>query len=70
MDQQRLSVSTEGAVAILRFSNPPHEYMDDLTVRQLTSTLDEIEGDAGIRAVVLTGASEDGLHPALRCARA
>lgn len=59
MDQQRLSVSTEGAVAILRFSNPPHEYMDDVTVRQLTSTLDQIEGDAGIRAVVLTGASDD-----------
>jgi enoyl-CoA hydratase len=59
MGERRLSVSVEGAVAILRFSNPPHEFMDDVTVRQLAATLEELEHDAAVRAVVLTGTSED-----------
>ena len=59
MDERRLSVSTEGAVAVLRFANPPNEFMDDVTVGQLAATLDALEHDAGIRVVVLTGASDD-----------
>lgn len=49
----------QGAVAILRFSNPPHGYMDGETETALAAHLDRIEGDDSIRAVVLTGGQED-----------
>lgn len=55
----RLNMTVENGVAIVRFSNPPHEYMDEVTDRALAETLDAIEGDGDIRAVVLTGSSHD-----------
>ena len=58
MQLQRLSLTIENAIAVLRFSNPPHEYMDEHTDRDLAVALDRIESDASIRVVVLTGAGE------------
>ena len=58
MKSQRLSLSIANAVAVVRFSNPPQEYMDDVTVQDLTAALDDIENNSDVRAVVLTGASE------------
>ena len=59
MQLQRVSLATENAVAVVRFSNPPYEYMDDVTLTNLTAVLDEVEGNPDVRAVVLTGASEN-----------
>ncbi len=56
MDSDRLLVSRVGAVAILRFSNPPQGYMDDGTEAALAVALDGIERDEAVRAVILTGA--------------
>ena len=58
MKSQSLSLSIANAVAVVRFSNPPQEYMDDVTVQDLTAALDDIENNSDVRAVVLTGASE------------
>lgn len=51
----RVEIEREGAVAVLVFSNPPHGYMDEASERGLAAALDEVEADAGVHAVVLTG---------------
>ena len=58
MKFERLSLLVENGVAVVRFTNPPHEYMDEATDRDLAAALDTIEGDADVRAIVLTGASD------------
>jgi len=55
MDTDRFDVSRDGAVAILRFANPPDGYMDDGTEAALAVALDAIERDDGVRVVILTG---------------
>ena len=56
MSSDRLLVSRDGAVAILRFANPPDGYMDDGTEAALATALDALERDDTARVVVLTGA--------------
>jgi enoyl-CoA hydratase/carnithine racemase len=51
-----IRIECDGPVATLLFSNPPDGYMDDGTEAALAVALDEVEGDAAIRAIVLTGA--------------
>ena len=36
--QKRLSMTVEAGVAVVRFSNPPHEYMDDQTDQALATS--------------------------------
>jgi enoyl-CoA hydratase len=60
MSEGRVLVQRDGAVATLRFANPPQGFMDDGTERSLAAALDAVEGDAGIRAIVLAGA-QDGV---------
>ena len=55
MTPERVLMEREGSVAILSFSNPPDGYMDDRTSEELAQALDAVEGDAKIRAVLLTG---------------
>lgn len=57
--QTRLAMTVETGVAVVRFSNPPDDYMDDQTDQALGQLLDSIEHNAAIRVVVLTGASSD-----------
>ena len=55
MVSDRLNVSRDGAVATLRFANPPEGYMDDGTEVALAAALDVIERDDDARVVILTG---------------
>jgi len=51
----QLTIEREGAVAIVTISNPPMGYMDAATVPELDAATAELEADAAVRAVVLTG---------------
>jgi enoyl-CoA hydratase len=48
----------EGGVAKLTLNNPPLNLVTLEMTRQLIEALDELEGDASVRAVVVTGAGE------------
>ena len=48
-----------GGVAKLTLDNPPLNLVTLEMTRQLIEALDELEGDASIRAVVVTGAGEE-----------
>lgn len=52
----RLSVARERQVAVVRFDNPPHGYMDALTVDILDEVSRELVADDDVRAIVFTGA--------------
>lgn len=54
----KVELQVDGAVAIVRFSNPPDGYMDDDTSVGLLDALVRIESDDTIRVAVLTGADE------------
>ncbi len=56
----QFSVTRDGAVAIVTFTNPPDGYMDDRTVPELRAVVDEVERDDEVRAVVFTG-GQDGV---------
>lgn len=51
----QVTVEREGAVAIVTIANPPMGYMDAATVPELEAVTRELEADAGVRAVVITG---------------
>ena len=53
---QRLSVTRDGKVAVVRFDNPPHGYMDAPMVDTLEGVSAELVADEGVRAIVFTGA--------------
>lgn len=55
----QLSLTRENHIAIVKFRNPPMNFMDDKTEAELDAMLGEIEQDAEIRVVVLTGAEPD-----------
>ncbi|MFP6747474.1 MAG: enoyl-CoA hydratase/isomerase family protein [Alphaproteobacteria bacterium] len=55
----QVTIEKDGAVAIVRFTNPPDGFMDRDTVPEITAMLDQIEADDGIRAVILTGGLPD-----------
>lgn len=57
-DTGRVDVTLDGAIAVIRFSNPPEGFMDEGTEAGLTLALDKIEADEAIRAVILTGGQE------------
>lgn len=52
----RLRLDRDGAVAILRFDNPPKGYMDSATVEELDRATAELAADDAVRALVFTGA--------------
>lgn len=51
----QVTVEREGAVAIVTIANPPMGYMDAATVPELEAVTRELEADACVRAVVITG---------------
>ncbi len=51
----QVSVERRGAVAICTITNPPQGYMDRETVPELDAVTLELEADASVRAVVITG---------------
>ncbi|WP_293947923.1 enoyl-CoA hydratase/isomerase family protein [Sneathiella sp.] len=55
----RLTMEQQQDVAIIRFSNPPHGFMDGETEAELAAALDRIEADDSIHAVILTGGEAD-----------
>ena len=55
----QISIEKDGAVAVVRFTNPPDGYMDGDTVPEITVMLDQVEGDNEVRAVILTGGLPD-----------
>lgn len=57
-DTGTVTVTTEGAIAVIRFANPPEGYMDEGTEAGLTAAIEQVEGDDTVRAVILTGAQE------------
>jgi enoyl-CoA hydratase/carnithine racemase len=61
LDGKQVTLGSEGdGVAVVRFDNPPHGYMDETTETELEAALDAIEGRETLRVVVLTGA-QDGV---------
>jgi enoyl-CoA hydratase len=57
-DYQYFSVQRDGPVAVCTFSNPPLNLLNAAVVVGLTQLTAEIEGDPGIRVMVLTGGIE------------
>jgi enoyl-CoA hydratase/carnithine racemase len=55
----QITIEKDGAVAIVRFTNPPDGYMDGETVPEITTMLDTVEADDDVRAVILTGGLPD-----------
>ncbi len=55
---ERLKLTREKSVAIVRFNNPPHGYMDAPMVDALEILTTELVGDDAVRAIVFTGALE------------
>lgn len=55
----QLTIDRQDNIGIIRFSNPPHAYMDGETESELDAALTEVEGDPEIRAVIITGADKD-----------
>jgi enoyl-CoA hydratase/carnithine racemase len=53
-----VTLTMDGAIGVIRFANPPEGFMDEGTEAGLTAALDQVEGDAQVRAVILTGAQE------------
>ena len=55
----QITIEKEGAVAVVRFTNPPDGFMNGETVPEITAMLDQVEGDDDVRAVILTGGLPD-----------
>src|SRR5690606_8776718 len=51
-------VSQEGAIAVLKFDNPPRHTLTQTAVEELSDFLDRVAADDSVRVLVLTGASE------------
>lgn len=54
----KVELERQGAIALVRFSNPPDGLMDDKVEAEFAAILDRIAGDSAIRAVILTGGLE------------
>lgn len=52
----RMALSRQGGTAIVRFSNPPHGFMDEAMESELIQVLDTLEAWPEGRVVILTGA--------------
>jgi enoyl-CoA hydratase len=55
LDYAQLQIERHGPVILCTFVNPPHGYMDRVTVEELDSFTAEVEGGAGSRAIVFRG---------------
>lgn len=55
MSAPLVSLTVEGAVAVIRFTNPPEGYMVPATEPALAEALDRVEADPAVRVVILTG---------------
>ena len=67
-----IAVEITGLVATIEIRRPPLNFFDILLIRQIADTLDEIDNDPNLRAVVLAaqGRSEEHtLNPVTREAR-
>jgi enoyl-CoA hydratase len=58
MGEGRAELTRDGAVAVIRFSNPPEGFMDEAMERDLLSAVEAVEADPALRACVMTGAEE------------
>lgn len=56
---KQLKVERRGPVALVRFDNPPHGYMNNDTLGDLETLIAELDAQADVRAVVYTGAMDD-----------
>jgi enoyl-CoA hydratase len=54
----QLQTSREGRVLVVRFDNPPSNFMNRETVRELDELTRSLEGDDSVGAVVITGKPE------------
>ena len=59
-EQNAVSTTRQGAVAVLTIDNPPANSMGLDVIAGLSAALDEVEKDRGVGAVVITGAGETG----------
>ncbi len=51
----QVAIDRSGPVATLTITNPPHGYMDATTVAELDAAIAELDADAAVRAVIITG---------------
>lgn len=49
----------DGAIAVLRISNPPNGYMNETVVRDLDRATRQVELDPDIKVIILTGGLKD-----------
>ena len=57
---QFVKLRMEDKVAVVTIDNPPANALNSATMNEFNAILDQIESDANIKAVVLTGASSGG----------
>jgi enoyl-CoA hydratase len=55
----KIRIEQQGTIAIVRFDNPPHGYLDAGMVDELDRATAALAEDTAVRAVVLTGALPD-----------
>ena len=55
----QIEITQDGGILVATIANPPDGFMDAETEAELAGLLDRVEGDDGIRAVVLTGGLPD-----------
>ncbi|MEP7216788.1 MAG: enoyl-CoA hydratase-related protein [Anaerolineaceae bacterium] len=51
----QVTIERRGAIAIVTLTNPPDGYMDSNTVPELDTATLELESDAAVRVIVITG---------------
>lgn len=56
---EQLKISSDCAVRIIEFNNPPHNYITHIMIRELYSQLRKDRDDKSLRVVVLTGGLTD-----------
>ena len=59
----RLIIEDLGAIRIVKFDNPPNNYMDDETIVALTDCLNEVESDDVVRVIIGEENTGDLLWP-------
>ena len=55
MSYAQLQIERRGSIVVCTFHNPPHGYMDRVTVEELDRFTGDVEADAGTRALVFRG---------------
>ena len=51
----RIQIESRGNIAVVRFTNAPHGFMDRIMVRELNEAVAALAQDAAMRAIVFTG---------------